>query len=253
VPQSPQPWDWVSDGVQTPWPVHEDQEPQAQLEVQVRLWVPQSPQPWDWVAEGEQTPSPVHEDQADHWHWLSQVRLWVPQSPQAWDWVAEGEQTPSPVQVDQADHWHWLSQVRLWVPQLPQAWLSSESGSQTPVLSQGPQLPWASQVRVPQVPHGVVSPSWQGVGVTQLCSSQICDMARQSRQGFPSLPHRASSAPLRQAPSSLQQPPGQRAALQRGGVVPSRPLASRAAASMGDASRSPVEASPGLKDTVHPA
>jgi hypothetical protein len=37
VPQSPQPWYRVSVGVQTPWPVHEDQEPQAQLEVQVRL------------------------------------------------------------------------------------------------------------------------------------------------------------------------------------------------------------------------
>jgi hypothetical protein len=62
--------------------------------VQVLLWVPQSPQAWDWVAEGAQTPSPVQVDHSDHWHWLLQVLLWVPQLPQPWFSSESGTQTP---------------------------------------------------------------------------------------------------------------------------------------------------------------
>ena len=89
----------VAPGVHTPWPVQEDQVPQVQEDVQVRLWVPQFPQAWDCVAPVAHTPSPV-QTHALHAPWVSQVRWRVPQLPQVPPVsVAPGEQVPSPSQV----------------------------------------------------------------------------------------------------------------------------------------------------------
>ena len=54
------------------------------LLLQVRFLVPQLPQAWVSVLPEAQTPWLVHELQDPHWHLELQVRFFLPQVPQAW-------------------------------------------------------------------------------------------------------------------------------------------------------------------------
>ena len=72
----------VAPGAHTPWPPQPLQEPQVQLEVQLRVFVPQLPQPWLSLAPAAQTPWPVQELQDPQAQLDVQVRVFVPQLPQ---------------------------------------------------------------------------------------------------------------------------------------------------------------------------